>query len=357
MNLNGLYREPTTSKRPIYGSSRLGIMNKAVKSPKSAVCSLPSFYLFLTDYYPFGYPISFRTHSTGYRYGFNGQEGDNEIYGDNLNYAFQYRMYDARIGRFWSVDPLRSDYPWNSTYAFAENKPIKYIELEGKETGDRILDEDPLIGYKITAGIINDAVDGFGNLMLIGMEFGMPDKVEGKLIRKYLKTQGFNVPKFISDKELGNDFKLRKENRDLVVKSEEGFINDVLEIGISLVDVCAVLYPANGSAFLFKEGGITLKAVQNMGEFFIKSKFGQEILNISNRTNYFFKEQKIFKIIKKDSKLGLDKGDYYYLDDLHKDHIEVFDSNRNFKKALNLDGTINKEKTAIGLKEKRKIKL
>ncbi len=42
-------------------------------------------------------------------------------------------MYDARIGRFWSVDPLRSDYPWNSTYAFAENSPIAFLELEGLE--------------------------------------------------------------------------------------------------------------------------------------------------------------------------------------------------------------------------------
>ncbi len=156
MNLNGLHREPITCNRPIYGSSRLGIMNKAVKSPKSAVCSLPSFYPSLTNYYPFGYPISFRTHSTGYQYGFNGQEGDNEIYGDKLNYAFQYRMYDARIGRFWSVDPLRSDYPWNSTYAFAENSPIWAIDLDGMEkyiiitkySVDRISPEITKVNYK-----------------------------------------------------------------------------------------------------------------------------------------------------------------------------------------------------------------
>jgi RHS repeat-associated protein len=94
---------------------------------------LPAFRS-MTDYYPFGYPIASRTFSIEpYRYGFNGQEGDGEIYGDKLNYAFQYRMYDARIGRFWSVDPLKSDYPWNSTYAFAENRVIDGIELEGLE--------------------------------------------------------------------------------------------------------------------------------------------------------------------------------------------------------------------------------
>ena len=134
MNYRGLHIKVTTLERPIYGSSRLGIMNKAVKSPKSAVCSLSSFPLSRTDYYPFGYPIASRSFSLEqYRYGFNGQEGDGEIYGDKLNYAFQYRMYDARIGRFWSVDPLKSDYPWNSTFAFAENRVIDGIDLEGLE--------------------------------------------------------------------------------------------------------------------------------------------------------------------------------------------------------------------------------
>jgi hypothetical protein len=32
------------------------------------------------------------------------------------------------------VDPLFKDYPWNSTYAFSENKVIDHIELEGLES-------------------------------------------------------------------------------------------------------------------------------------------------------------------------------------------------------------------------------
>jgi hypothetical protein len=31
------------------------------------------------------------------------------------------------------VDPLSGEYPWNSTYAFSENKALQYRELEGKE--------------------------------------------------------------------------------------------------------------------------------------------------------------------------------------------------------------------------------
>ena len=69
----------------------------------------------------------------GYRYFFNGQEGDNEVFTENGLFAFEYRMHDARLGRFWSVDPLTAKYPWNSTYAFCENSPIFAKELEGLE--------------------------------------------------------------------------------------------------------------------------------------------------------------------------------------------------------------------------------
>jgi hypothetical protein len=42
-------------------------------------------------------------------------------------------MHDARIGRFLSIDPLASSYPWNTPYAFSENRAIDGIEFEGLE--------------------------------------------------------------------------------------------------------------------------------------------------------------------------------------------------------------------------------
>jgi hypothetical protein len=47
--------------------------------------------------------------------------------------AFKYRIHDARIGRFLSIDPLAPDYPWNSPYQFSGNTPIAFVELEGLE--------------------------------------------------------------------------------------------------------------------------------------------------------------------------------------------------------------------------------
>ena len=56
------------------------------------------------------------THSTfdfmyNYRFGFNGQEKDDEIFGSTgTSYTAEFWQYDARIGRRWNVDPV--DKPW-----------------------------------------------------------------------------------------------------------------------------------------------------------------------------------------------------------------------------------------------------
>lgn len=68
-----------------------------------------------------------------YRYGFQGQETDDEIKGGGNSVNYKYRMHDPRVGRFFAVDPLASEYPWNSPYAFSENRLIDAIELEGLE--------------------------------------------------------------------------------------------------------------------------------------------------------------------------------------------------------------------------------
>ena len=90
----------------------------------------------VSDYYPFGMRIKereWKDSTFSYRYGFNGQEKDDEIKGSGSSYDFLFRIYDPRLGRFLSTDPLEMEYPWNSPYAFAENRPIDGIDLEGKE--------------------------------------------------------------------------------------------------------------------------------------------------------------------------------------------------------------------------------
>ncbi len=85
------------------------------------------------DYYPFGMMMSGRSwqQNQDYRYGFQGQEQDQEFYDGAVSY--KYRVHDPRIGRFLSIDPLAPDYPWNSPYDFSENMVIHAVELEGLE--------------------------------------------------------------------------------------------------------------------------------------------------------------------------------------------------------------------------------
>jgi len=73
------------------------------------------------------------TAGNGYRYGFNGKEMDNEPYGQGNEYDYGFRIYNPRIGRFLSIDPLFPKYPWYTPYQFAGNKPIWAIDVDGLE--------------------------------------------------------------------------------------------------------------------------------------------------------------------------------------------------------------------------------
>jgi RHS repeat-associated protein len=73
--------------------------------------------------------------TTQYRYGFNGKEKSNEINGEGVDYDYDYgfRIYDSRIGKFLSVDPLTKKYPELTPYQFASNTPIQAVDLDGLE--------------------------------------------------------------------------------------------------------------------------------------------------------------------------------------------------------------------------------
>ncbi|MBL4706389.1 MAG: hypothetical protein JKY54_17810, partial [Flavobacteriales bacterium] len=87
-----------------------------------------------TDYYPFGLPMNGRKSPTNeYRYGFQGQEGDLELYGEGNSSNFSFRMHNPRLGRFFVVDPLANMYSYQTPYAFCENRVIDGIDFEGRE--------------------------------------------------------------------------------------------------------------------------------------------------------------------------------------------------------------------------------
>ncbi|GAA3608228.1 DUF6443 domain-containing protein [Flavivirga amylovorans] len=93
------------------------------------------------NYYPFGlkhkgYNTNVVSHHPYKDY--QGQELTEEL-GLNMH-EWKYRFSDPALGRFISIDPLAEDYPYNSTYAFQENKLGMGIELEGAELLERVKD-------------------------------------------------------------------------------------------------------------------------------------------------------------------------------------------------------------------------
>lgn len=68
-----------------------------------------------------------------YARGFNGMEKDDETYGEGNAYDFGARIYDSRLGRWLSVDPLQEDYPYASPYNFCLNSPIGSIDPDGQK--------------------------------------------------------------------------------------------------------------------------------------------------------------------------------------------------------------------------------
>ena len=170
----------TLTEQPLYGSSRLGVWNRNINMDISVdendnifargnkVFELSNhlgnvlvtvsdykhgvdgdsdgdidFYLpdvvTASDYAPFGMGLVGRKFDAGrYRYGFNGKENDNDIKGEANLQDYGLRIYDPRLGKFLSVDPLSNEFPWYSPYHFAGGNPIKNLDLDGGEPEDYV---------------------------------------------------------------------------------------------------------------------------------------------------------------------------------------------------------------------------
>ena len=150
------------------------------------------------DYYPFGQLLPNRHGSTdSYRYGFQGQEKDDEVKGEGNSINYKYRMHDPRVGRFFATDPLTSKYPWYSPYQFSGNKVIQFVELEGLEEG--LTRHSYVSGYLYADGQITD--EEFFEIQktrAVGTVIGLIAAgdialTKGQVSKFLLKQYGFNV--------------------------------------------------------------------------------------------------------------------------------------------------------------------
>ncbi len=75
--------------------------------------------------------ISVKGCAGDYRYGFQGQEKDDEIAGKGNNYTAEFWQYDSRLGRRWNIDPVVKSH--RSPYDAFSNNPIIMIDPEGDD--------------------------------------------------------------------------------------------------------------------------------------------------------------------------------------------------------------------------------
>jgi RHS repeat-associated protein len=106
-----------------------------------------------------------QANSGDYKYGFNGKENDNEIKGTGNQQDYGFRIYDPRLGKFLSVDPLTKDYPWYTPYQFAGNMPIWAIDLDGAEP-NLMHEEEGIIGVGNLGNYAGINVDRTQNFIL-----------------------------------------------------------------------------------------------------------------------------------------------------------------------------------------------
>jgi len=153
-----------------------------------------------------------------YLFGFNGKERDNEgMGGGGSTYDYGFRIYNGQIGKFLSVDPLTREFPYLSPYQFANNTPIKSIDIEGLEQ----LDANFLIAVKTgkttIRAVIGIRYDFNANAFTFGIGHGQVGYVTAtfdldkkEIINlaildndigakdRFNKNAGFKVPAFIA---------------------------------------------------------------------------------------------------------------------------------------------------------------
>jgi RHS repeat-associated protein len=131
---------------------------------------------------------TYTTSGNGYRYGFNGKENDNEVKGQANQQDYGMRIYDGRLGKFLSVDPITKKYAGLTPYQFASNTPVAAIDLDGKEawvviwaSQSKDIDDDgyPQIGH---AGII---VANYETIPVYDNETGQVAGVTYKTTKNY----------------------------------------------------------------------------------------------------------------------------------------------------------------------------
>jgi len=176
------------------------------------------------------------------------------------------RIYDPRVGRFLSVDPLTNHFSALSPYQYAMNTPIQATDLDGAEA--KISNEDggkvmAITGVMTVWEVRNSTTNTFLRLNP-GIHDNLRDKELAKIgitdpeITKHFQLRMRTV---VVKEELkfclrcvGNEEIEKTYSREWVVEPENTLAKELLETGLDIVSIASVTTPAKGSLILLARG-------------------------------------------------------------------------------------------------------
>ena len=140
------------------------------------------------EYVPFGEVfIEERNNTWNTPYLFNAKEFDEET----GMYYYGARYYEPKLSLWLSVDPLEENLPSSSTYSYAANNPIRFIDMEGKIPFDKSVAHTRISsGFGIRKHPITGELKGHGGIDLATAGTGHDVHV---LADGVVKKVGWNV--------------------------------------------------------------------------------------------------------------------------------------------------------------------
>ena len=181
--------------------------------------------LAFNDYNPFGSLILGRHGSTdSYRYGYQGNEKDDEIQGEGNTYTSEFRSYDPRLGRYMSMDPYTTAFASHSPYSHALNNPIILVDKDGDfpKPSKFLKEEFGLDLPPLAAGIMDGIIENIGWVSAIST---------GKLVYDVFTDKGqrqafFEGIKSLISDPIGTLKAIGKEYMGLVERLANGTATD-----------------------------------------------------------------------------------------------------------------------------------
>ena len=249
--------------------------------------------------------------------------------------AFARRMaekFRAKTGRNLLIPCLRNSFP-AGTLVHTESG---LVAIEDVKIGDMVLSFNEETGESEYQKVIH-LIRGEGEYALVEVDLDDGESITATEDHPfYVNGEWLDAGAILRDDALSSIKGLQK------VADYSGF-NEYQKVYNLTVENTHTYYVGRVGVLVHNANRDCVLSVRNMDEFF-STPFGAGIKAVSARTGKTIKGAQLFRVGKRNA--GLSKGQYFYLDTKHGDHLEVFDKNGYFLRVLNLDGTENAAKTA-----------